>query len=139
MRSFGQRLFKLTTEIIFCFDGDAAGKRAAIRALTNTLPELKDGLQARFLFLPDGEDPDSLVRKEGFEGFMFRAKQAQSLPDFLFQHLQTQADISRLDGKARLVSIARGWIEKVPEGIFRQLLLGDPGHARCCSSSSSSS
>ena len=120
-----QRLFKLTTEIIFCFDGDAAGKRAAIRALTNTLPELKDGLQARFLFLPDGEDPDSLVRKEGFEGFMFRAKQAQSLPDFLFQHLQTQADISRLDGKARLVSIARGWIEKVPEGIFRQLLLGE--------------
>ena len=120
-----QRLFKLTTEIIFCFDGDAAGKRAAIRALTNTLPELKDGLQARFLFLPDGEDPDSLVRKEGFEGFMFRAKQAQSLPDFLFQHLQTQADISRLDGKARLVSIARGWIEKVPDGIFRQLLLGE--------------
>jgi len=120
-----QRLFKLTTEIIFCFDGDAAGKRAAIRALTNTLPELKDGLQARFLFLPDGEDPDSLVRKEGFEGFMFRAKQDQSLPDFLFQHLQTQADISRLDGKARLVSIARGWIEKVPEGIFRQLLLGE--------------
>jgi len=120
-----QRLFKLTTEIIFCFDGDNAGKRAAIRALANTLPELKDGQQARFLFLPDGEDPDSLVRKEGFEGFMFRAKQAQSLPDFLFQHLQTQADISRLDGKARLVSIARGWIEKVPEGIFRQLLLGE--------------
>jgi len=120
-----QRLFKLTTEIIFCFDGDNAGKRAAIRALANTLPELKDGQQARFLFLPDGEDPDSLVRKEGFEGFMFRAKQAQSLPDFLFQHLQTQADISRLDGKARLVSIARGWIEKVPEGIFKQLLLGE--------------
>jgi len=120
-----QRLFKLTTEIIFCFDGDNAGKRAAIRALANTLPELKDGQQARFLFLPDGEDPDSLVRKEGFEGFMYRAKQAQSLPDFLFQHLQTQADISRLDGKARLVSIARGWIEKVPEGIFRQLLLGE--------------
>jgi len=117
-----QRLFKLTSEIIFCFDGDKAGLRAAERALSNTLSELKDGQQARFLFLPDGEDPDSLVRKEGFEGFMHRAKQAQSLSDYLFQHLQTQADISRLDGKARLASLAQGWIDKVQDGIFKQLL-----------------
>jgi DNA primase len=118
-----QRLFKLTPEIVFCFDGDEAGRRAAIRALSNTLSELKDGLQAKFLFLPDGEDPDSLVRTEGYEGFMHRVKQAQSLPDFLFQHLQTQADISRLDGKAKLASIAQGWIEKVPEGFIKQLLM----------------
>jgi DNA primase len=118
-----QRLFKLTPEIVFCFDGDAAGRRAAIRALSNTLSELKDGLQAKFLFLPDGEDPDSLVRTEGFDGFMHRVKQAQSLPDFLFQHLQTQADVSRLDGKAKLASIAQGWIDKVPEGFIKQLLM----------------
>lgn len=118
-----KRLFKLTSELIFCFDGDEAGRRAAVRALSNTLPELQDGQQAKFLFLPDGEDPDSLVREEGFNGFMHRAKQAQSLPDFLFQHLQTQADISRLDGKARLASIAQGWINKVPEGFLRQLLM----------------
>ncbi len=117
-----QRLFKLSSEIVFCFDGDNAGRRAAVRALSNTLSELKDGLQARFLFLPEGEDPDSLVRKEGFTGFMQRVKKAQSLPDFLFQHLQTQADISRLDGKAKLASIAQGWIDKVPEGFIKQLL-----------------
>jgi len=117
------RLFKLTPEIVFCFDGDAAGRRAALRALENTLPEIRDGQQARFLFLPDGEDPDSLVRKEGYEGFMHRARQAQSLPDFLFQHLQSQADTSSLDGKARLASIARGWIDQVPEGVLHQLLL----------------
>lgn len=119
-----QRLFKLTPEIVFCFDGDEAGRRAAVRALSNTLGTLQDGLQAKFLFLPDGEDPDSLVRTEGFDGFMHRVKQAQSLPDFLFQHLQSQADISRLDGKAKFASIAQGWIDKVPEGFIKQLLLG---------------
>lgn len=119
-----QRLFKLTSEIVFCFDGDEAGRRAAVRALSNTLGTLQDGLQAKFLFLPDGEDPDTLVRKEGFEGFLRRVKQAQSLPDFLFQHLQTQADISRLDGKAKFASIAQDWINKVPEGFIKQLLMG---------------
>lgn len=119
-----QRLFKLTPEIVFCFDGDEAGRRAAVRALSNTLGTLQDGLQAKFLFLPDGEDPDSLVRAEGHEGFMHRVKLAQSLPDFLFQHIQSQADISRLDGKAKFASIAQGWIEKVPEGFIKHLLLG---------------
>lgn len=119
-----QRLFRLTTEIVFCFDGDKAGRKAAERALANTLPELKDGQQAKFLFLPEGEDPDTIVRHEGFEGFMRRVKRAQNLPDFLFQHLQTQADISRIDGKAKLVSLAKGWINKAPEGsIFKQLLM----------------
>lgn len=118
-----QRLFKLTSEIVFCFDGDDAGRRAAVRALTNTMSSLRDGLQARFLFLPDGEDPDSLIQKEGYDGFMHRVRQAQSLSDFLYQHLQTQADISRLDGKARLASLAQGWINKVPEGFMKQLLL----------------
>jgi DNA primase len=113
----------MTEEIVFCFDGDEAGRRAAVRALSNTLPEINDGQQARFLFLPDGEDPDSLVRKDGFDGFMHRVKQAQSLADFLFQHLQTQADISRVDGKARLASLAQGWIDKVREGFLKQLLL----------------
>jgi len=122
-RTHVQRLFKLTPEIVFCFDGDEAGRRAALRALENTLSEIRDGQQARFLFLPEGEDPDTLVRKEGFDAFMRRVRQAQSLPDFLFQHLQTQADVSTLDGKARLASIARGWIDQVPEGVLHQLLL----------------
>ncbi|MHA7880870.1 MAG: DNA primase [Saccharospirillum sp.] len=122
-RTHVQRLFKLTPEIVFCFDGDEAGRRAALRALENTLPEIRDGQQARFLFLPDGEDPDTLVRKEGFDVFMKRIRQAQSLPDFLFEHLQSQADVSSLDGKARLASLARGWIDQVPPGVLHQLLL----------------
>jgi DNA primase len=117
-----QKLFKHTTELIFCFDGDNAGRKAAERALSNCLPEIKDGYQVRFLFLPEGEDPDTIAQKEGFDGFMHRTKQAQSCSDFLFQYLQTQADISRLDGRAKLASIARGWIEKAPESIFKQLL-----------------
>lgn len=122
-RAHVQRLFKLTPEIVFCFDGDEAGRRAALRALENTLAEIHDGQQARFLFLPEGEDPDTLVRKEGHEVFMKRMRQAQSLPDFLFEHLQSQADVSSLDGKARLASIARGWIDQVPAGVLHQLLL----------------
>lgn len=118
-----KRLFKLTPEIIFCFDGDEAGRRAALRALENALPEVRDGQQAKFLFLPEGEDPDTLVRNEGFEGFQRRVKQSQSLADFLFQHLQTQTDMTTLEGKARLASLARGWIEPMPEGILRQLLM----------------
>ncbi|TCS43059.1 DNA primase [Reinekea marinisedimentorum] len=117
-----QKLFKHTAELVFCFDGDKAGRRAAERALANCLPEIKDGYQVRFLFLPEGEDPDTMVQKEGFDGFMHRVKQAQSCSDFLFQHLQSQADISRLDGRAKLASLARGWIEKAPDGIFKQLL-----------------
>ena len=117
-----QKLFKHTQELVFCFDGDNAGRRAAERALANCLSEIKDGYQVRFLFLPEGEDPDTIVQQEGFDGFMHRVKQAQSCSDFLFQHLQTQADISRLDGRAKLASLARGWIEKAPEGIFKQLL-----------------
>lgn len=118
-----EQLFRQTSEIIYCFDGDAAGRRAAVRALANTLGALKDGLQAKFVFLPEGEDPDSLVKREGVSRFRHRIDQAQSLPDFLFQHLQTQADVSRLDGKARLATIAQGWINKTPPGVLRQLLL----------------
>lgn len=117
-----QKLFKQTSEVVFCFDGDAAGRRAAIRALSNTLGEIKDGLQAKFLFLPDGEDPDSLVQKEGYEAFTRRVKQAQSIGDFLFQHLQTQADVSRVDGRAKLASLAQGWLNPLADSVFKQLL-----------------
>lgn len=119
-----QRLFKLTSEIIFCFDGDDAGRRAAERALTNLLPELRDGLQARFLFLPQGEDPDSLVQAEGQERFRHRLQQAKTTADFLFEHLQAQVDLNSLDGKAKFAKLMKPWIDTVPDGIFRDLLFG---------------
>lgn len=117
-----QKLFKQTSEIVFCFDGDNAGRRAAIKALTNTLPEIKDGFQARFLFLPDGEDPDSLIQSEGHSAFTRRVQQAQSIAEFLFNHLQSQVDTSKLEGRAKLANIAQDWINPLQETVFKQLL-----------------
>ena len=84
-----KRLFRVVPNILFCFDGDNAGRKAAWRALEATLGNLKDGLQARFLFVPEGEDPDSLIRSEGLEAFQARiAQQAVPLTAYFFTHLR---------------------------------------------------
>jgi DNA primase len=118
-----QRLFRHTSEIIFCFDGDNAGKTAAWRALQVTLPLLQDGAQVRFLFLPDGEDPDSMVRKEGQEKFEERMQKSAPIADFFFQTLAAQADITSMDGRARFVKLATDLLKQLPEGIFQQMML----------------
>lgn len=119
-----QRLFKIVSEVVFCFDGDDAGRRAAWRALESTLSNMQDGRQARFLFLPQGEDPDSMVRKEGSKSFTARTKsQAISLDNLLFQELESELDLTTMDGRARLAKLAHPYIDKLPEGLFRQLLL----------------
>jgi DNA primase len=117
-----ERLFRTVPEVVFCFDGDRAGREAAWRALENTLPVLQDGRQARFLFLPEGEDPDSLVRKEGKDAFERRVREAMPLSEYLFEHLAAQVDMGSLDGRARLVDLARPLLRQIPEGVFRQLL-----------------
>ncbi len=117
------RLFRVTPELVFAFDGDAAGRRAAWRALENVLPGLTEGRQVRFLFLPDGEDPDSLVRKEGAEAFCARVENAEPLSRFLLRRLAEQVDMSSLDGRARLAELARPLVRRVPEGVFRTLLI----------------
>ncbi|MFQ5754731.1 MAG: DNA primase [Acidiferrobacterales bacterium] len=122
-REHVERLFRFTPDVTFCFDGDRAGRQAAWRALENALPALHDGRQISFLFVPEGEDPDSLVRKEGREAFLVRQVQAMPLPEFLFQTLQKRADVSRLDGRARLAELARPIISKLPNGVFRQMML----------------
>lgn len=119
------KLFRLTPEVVFCFDGDRAGRSAAWRALEQALPECKEGHQLRFLFLPDGEDPDSLVRKEGAEGFAKRVKAATPLSAFLFDSLAAQVDMATTDGRARLVELAKPLLARVPEGVFRHLLLDE--------------
>jgi DNA primase len=118
-----QRLAGLTSEIVFCFDGDNAGRTAAWRALENALPMLKEGLQIRFLLLPEKEDPDSLVQKEGAEGFISRLDAAMPLPDFFFQHLIDQVDLAHLDGRARLATLAMPLIQQMPSGVYQQLML----------------
>ncbi len=117
-----ERLFRFVPEAVFCFDGDRAGREAAWRALENALPALHEGRQVSFLFLPEGEDPDSLVRKEGREAFSARLANAQPLPDYFFQVLSAQVDLTRLDGRARLVELARPHLSKIPQGVLRQLM-----------------
>ena len=117
-----QKLFRSVPEVIFCYDGDLAGHKAAWRALENSLPILRDGLSAKFLFLPDGEDPDSMVRKEGREAFESRLLNAIPLSDFLFDNLLQKIDISSMDGKAGLAKTARPLLAALPESIFRDLM-----------------
>ena len=118
-----QRLFRHTSNIIFSFDGDRAGKAAAWKALETCLPLLQDGYQISFLFLPDGEDPDTMVKKVGKDGFIDLINAAKPLTDFLIDHLQQQADLSRLDGRARLAKLAKPMIEQFPDGVLRKLVI----------------
>ena len=118
-----ERIFRTVPEVIFCFDGDRAGRAAAWRALENTLPVLRDGREARFLFLPEGEDPDTLVRKIGREAFEEQVAHATHLSDFLFDHLSESLDLDSIDGRARLIDLARPLLARLPDGIFHQLLL----------------
>jgi len=118
-----ERLFRVTEEVVFCFDGDRAGRQAAWRALENALPVLREGRQVRFLFLPDGEDPDSLVRAEGAAAFTDRLKSALPLSEYLHDELASKVDMSSLDGRARLAELAKPLVARVPDGVFRALLV----------------
>lgn len=117
------RLFRLVKDVVFCFDGDNAGRTAASRALHAALPLMEDGRQVRFLFLPEGEDPDSLVRKEGADAFRQRLSRAQPLSDVFFDQLKDDSDLNSMDGKARLFSQAIPLIKLMPRGLFQQLML----------------
>lgn len=118
-----KRLFRLVPSVLFCFDGDQAGRKAAWRALEATLPSLQDGRRARFLFLPEGEDPDSLVRAEGREAFLARLEQqARPLADYFFQQLAEEADPRSLEGKAHLATLAAPLIERIPGANLRTLM-----------------
>ena len=118
-----KRAFRLVREVIFCFDGDKAGRAAAWRALNNALPEATAGRELKFLFLPEGEDPDTLVGKEGQAAFEARYAAALPLSEYLVAHLAETIDITHADGKARFVAEARPLLERVPEGTYRELLL----------------
>lgn len=117
-----QTLFRHSSEIICCFDGDKAGKTAAWRALENALPYIQDGRTLRFMFLADGEDPDSFIQKEGKQAFESLIAEALPLSDFLFQHLLAQVDMSSSDSKSKLAQLAIPLITKLPETVFRQMM-----------------
>ncbi|UAW98756.1 DNA primase [Halopseudomonas nanhaiensis] len=117
------RLFRVVHNVVFCFDGDNAGRQAAWRALQACLPAMEDGRHVRFLFLPEGQDPDTLVRSEGQDAFRARlAQRSVALTDYLFRHLEEEANIESLEGKAHLATLALPLIEQVPGSMLRRLL-----------------
>ncbi len=117
-----ERLFRTVNTLIFCFDGDRAGRAAAWRALLATLPLLRDGRQVGFLHLPEGDDPDTLIRREGQAAFEQRLTQAMPLADYLFAELRLQANPDTLTGRAQLADLAAPLLEKLPEGHLRDLM-----------------
>jgi DNA primase len=118
-------LFRNCADVYFCFDGDRAGRQAAWRAVESVLPRMRDGRQGFFLFLPDGEDPDSIVRKEGKDGFEQRLKEATPLSEFFFNELGKDVKLTSLDGKARLAERARPMLHQIPDGAFRDLMIAE--------------
>lgn len=118
-----KRIFRLVREVVFAFDGDRAGRSAAWRALQHALPEAREGREIRFLFLPEGHDPDSLVGAEGREAFEQRLDGALPLSEYLVRELSAETDITHADGRARLAEAARPLIGKIPAGVYRELLI----------------
>ena len=117
------RMLRVTSNVVFCFDGDRAGRQAAWRALETCLPEAKQGRQLKFMFLPDGHDPDTLVAAEGSEAFEARLESALPLSEYLVTHLAAENDLATVDGRARLGEMAKPLVARIPEGIYRELLI----------------
>lgn len=117
-----QLLLRSTQQIVFCFDGDSAGRGAAWRALENTMPLMRDDIDIKFLFLPEQEDPDSLVKKIGKERFLQKIDSAVSLADFFFRQLSNDINLNTIGGRAKFVQMGTMWLKKMPYSIFRQMM-----------------
>ena len=107
---------------MFCFDGDRAGLKAAWRALENALPLARDGRELKFMFLPEGHDPDTLVAAEGARGFEERLRSALPLSEYLVRQLLLDVDLTHVDGRAKLAALAAPLFARMPEGVYRELL-----------------
>jgi len=118
------RLFRISDEIHFCFDGDRAGRAAAWKALATSLPHVREGRQVRFIFLPDTQDPDSFVREHGAAAFEKSLNNSKPLSDFLIEELANQVDMQSVDGRARLAELAKPLVSTIPQGVYRELLTG---------------
>src|SRR5690554_1069990 len=119
------RLFRMVSEVVFCFDGDRAGRQAAARALETALPLMIDGRQARFLFLPEGEDPDTLIRREGAEAFENRIVCASPLSEFLFDQAARGRDLAQVEERQRFASEVIKAAQRLPQGMLQTVLLAE--------------
>ena len=115
-------LFRFSSELVLCFDGDKAGREAAWRAMEPAFSSLKDGRSCRIMLLPQGQDPDSLVRSEGLDKFTERIQTAQALSDYFFNHASTGLNLSEMEGRAQLIGKAKPYLEKLPDGVFREMM-----------------
>jgi len=120
-----QTLFRTVPEVICCYDGDRAGREAAWRAMDNALPLVRDGFSLRFVFLPDGEDPDSLIREQGQAAFEEILNKAMPLSKFLFEQLMKQVDMGSLEGRAALVESFQPYLAKLPDSILKDGMLNE--------------
>ncbi|HUX74283.1 MAG TPA: DNA primase [Steroidobacteraceae bacterium] len=117
-----QKIFRMTSEVVFAFDGDRAGRAAAWRALEAALPMTSDGRELKFMFLPEGHDPDTLIAAEGAAAFESRLKSALPLSEYLLRELGAQVDLRHVDGRAKLAALARPLFARMPDGVYRELL-----------------
>lgn len=117
-----KKLFRYAPEVVCCFDGDGAGRQAAWRALESALPTLDDGRQLKFMFLPDGEDPDTLVRSHGQQAFEERIGHAVTATEYLFSQLEQGLDLKTMEGRARLANLAEPHIARLPAGVLQSLM-----------------
>jgi DNA primase len=115
-------LFRFSSELVFCFDGDRAGREAAWRVMESAFSSLKEGRSCRIMILPPQHDPDSLVREEGVDGFVHRMQSAQALSDYFFEYVTGGLKLSEVEGRAQLISKARPYLERLPEGTFREMM-----------------
>jgi len=115
-------LFRFCPELVFCFDGDKAGREAAWRAMEPAFSSLKDGRQIRIMLLPQNHDPDSLVREEGVDGFIDRIQKTETLSEYFFGHFSNELNLSKMEGRAQLVAKAKPYLEKLPESIFKEMM-----------------
>jgi DNA primase len=115
-------LFRFSSELVFCFDGDKAGQDAAWRAMEPSFSCLKDGRQIRIMLLPQHHDPDSLVRDEGVDGFIGRIEAAQTLSDYFFGHFLAGLNLSEMEGRSQLVIKTKPYIEKLPDSVFKEMM-----------------
>jgi DNA primase len=116
------RAFRFTNEIVFCFDGDTAGRKAARRALENSLSTMEDGRKVKFLYLPEGEDPDTLIRQIGTDKFTKLIEGATPLESFLFDEMGRNIDTQTMEGRAHLCKITAPMLDELPRGIYRELM-----------------
>ena len=115
-------LFRFSSELVLCFDGDKAGREAAWRAMEPAFSSLKNGRSCRIMLLPQGHDPDSLIREEGLDKFTERIQTAQALSDYFFEHVSAGLNLSEMEGRAQLIGKAKPYLEKLPDGVFREMM-----------------